>query len=117
MLELKSNLRKEPLRKKNIVVEDAIPVEEVKQPVEEVKNTKTLELVNCDKCGKQMTKNTLRYHHDKNCPGLKVNKETLPVKKRTVKQAVENIPKDVIENEVNKRVENTHRNRMNEREN
>ena len=43
-------------------------------------------MVECDKCGKQMTKTTLRYHHDKNCPGEKINKESLPVKKRVVKQ-------------------------------
>ena len=46
---------------------------------------KTLEMVDCEKCGKQMTKTTLRYHHDKTCPGEKVNKEKLPVKKRVVK--------------------------------
>ena len=28
-----------------------------------------------------MTKNTLRYHHDKNCPGKPVDKN-LPVKRR-----------------------------------
>ena len=43
---------------------------------------KTLEMVDCEKCGKQMTKTTLRYHHDKTCPGEKVNKEELPVKKK-----------------------------------
>ena len=32
-----------------------------------------------------MAKTTLRYHHDKTCPGEKVNKEQLPVKKRIVK--------------------------------
>ena len=119
--------KKRATKKNNIVVEEVVvkPVEEVVKPVEEVKpkNIKTLELVNCDKCGKQMTKNTLRYHHDKNCPGLKVDKETLPVKKRTVKQTtneqandtVINIPKEVIENEVKKRIENTYKDRINER--
>ena len=42
-----------------------------------------------------MTKKTLRYHHDKNCPGEKVDKETIPVKKRNVKNnEVENEPKN-----------------------
>jgi hypothetical protein len=147
VVEVKKQPKKRAVKKKVPVVEeveDIKPVEEVK-PIEEVvevveveqltkvssgtpkgvepKNIKTLELVNCDKCGKQMTKNTLRYHHDKNCPGLKVDKETLPVKKRTVKQTtneqandtVINIPKEVIENEVKKRIENTYKDRINER--
>ena len=42
-------------------------------------------MVDCEKCGKQMTKTTLRYHHDKTCPGEKVNKEELPVKKELLK--------------------------------
>ena len=29
-----------------------------------------------------MTKTTLRYHHDKNCPGRPVDKKALPVKRR-----------------------------------
>ena len=29
-----------------------------------------------------MTKNTLRYHHDKNCPGQPIDKKSLPVKRR-----------------------------------
>ena len=45
-------------------------------------------MVDCQKCGKQMTKTTLRYHHDKTCPGEKVNKEELPLKKRIMKDKV-----------------------------
>ena len=33
-----------------------------------------------------MTKTTLRYHHDKNCPGRPVDTKALPVKRRTKKQ-------------------------------
>ena len=33
-----------------------------------------------------MTKTTLRYHHDKNCPGRPVDKKALPVKRRIKKQ-------------------------------
>ena len=73
--------------KKEIIVEDlTAPVEELPPPVEELpkKNIKTLEQVECPKCEKPMTKTTLRYHHDKSCPGEKVNKEK-PVNKRVVK--------------------------------
>ena len=126
--------KKRTTKKNNIVVEEVKPVEEVRHPFlqnlidnykkeehqqaieeEKPKNIKTLELVNCDKCGKQMTKKTLRYHHDKNCPGEKIDKEALPVKKRSVKKESENIPKEVIEVEVNKRIENTFKDRLNER--
>ena len=39
-------------------------------------------MVECETCGKKMTKTTLRYHHDKNCPGRPVDKKALPVKRR-----------------------------------
>ena len=81
--------------KKEIIVEDlSAPVEELLAPVEELpapveeapkKNIKTLEQVECPKCEKPITKTNLRYHHDKSCPGEKVNKEEKPVKKRVVK--------------------------------
>ena len=79
-----------PKRKPSkIIVEDlkSEPVEAKPEPVEQApkKNIKTLEQVDCPKCEKPMTKTTLRYHHDKTCPGEKVNKEQLPVKKRIVK--------------------------------
>ena len=83
--------------KKEIIIEDLTPVIE---PVEDIKpvekkNIKTLEQVDCGKCGKQMTKTTLRYHHEKTCPGEKINKEELPVKKRIIKEKekVVEIPK------------------------
>jgi len=115
----KRAVRKKPTTddepKKRTTKKNSIIVEDVK-PVEEPKNIKTLELVNCDKCGKQMTKKTLRYHHDKNCPGEKIDRQALPVKKRSVKQEnIVNIPKEVIEVEVNKRIENTFKDRLNER--
>ena len=43
-------------------------------------------MVECEKCNKQMTKTTLRYHHDKNCPGQPIDKKTLPVKHRIKKE-------------------------------
>ena len=42
-------------------------------------------MVQCEKCNKNMTKNTLRYHHDKNCPGKPIDKN-LPVKCRIKKE-------------------------------
>ena len=30
-----------------------------------------------------MTKNTLRYHHEKSCPGKPIDTQALPVKRRT----------------------------------
>ena len=66
-------------------------------------------MVDCEKCGKQMTKTTLRYHHDKTCPGEKVNKEELPVKKRVVK---DKIPPVVIEPKPDKAT--TYKDRLNE---
>ena len=50
------------------------------------KNINTLELVECDKCKKQMTKNTLRYHHEKSCPGKPIDTQALPVKRRKPKE-------------------------------
>ena len=56
-----------------------------------------------------MTKTTLRYHHDKTCPGEKVNKEELPVKKRVVKDKA---PPEVIEPKPDKTT--TYKDRLNE---
>ena len=82
---------------KKIIVEDIKPVEPV-EPIEDIKpvveiedieeipkNIKTLEQVECDKCNKKMTKNTLRYHHDKNCKGKPIDTKALPVKRRIKK--------------------------------
>ena len=75
-------------------------------------------MVKCDKCSKEITKKTLRYFQEKTCPGETIDKETLPVKKRIVKKANDeninniNIPQEVIENEVKKRIENTYKQRM-----
>ena len=43
-------------------------------------------MVQCEKCNKKMTKNTLRYHHDKNCPGQPIDTKALPVKRRIKKE-------------------------------
>ena len=39
-----------------------------------------------------MTKNTLRYHHEKNCPGKPIDKN-LPVKRRIKKEETKVEPK------------------------
>jgi hypothetical protein len=54
-------------------VEVVKPVEEVKlveevKPVEDKKNIKTVELVECPKCGKKLTQRTLKYSHEAKCP-------------------------------------------------
>ena len=84
--------KKRAIKKNNIIVEDIKPVEEPVEeveepvePVEEPKNIKTLEMVQCEKCNKKLTKNTLRYHHQKNCPGKPIDKN-LPVKRRIKKK-------------------------------
>ena len=82
-----------PKRKPSkIIVEDLKPEPVV---VEEApkKNIKTLEQIDCPKCEKPMTKTTLRYHHDKTCPGEKVNREDIPVKKRAIKEKIVEVPK------------------------
>ena len=40
-----------------------------------------------------MTKNTLRYHHDKNCPGKPIDTKSLPVKRRIKKDEPKSEPK------------------------
>ena len=83
----KAKAKRKP--KKEIIIEDLTP-----EPVVEVKkNIKTIEQVDCPKCEKPMTKTTLRYHHEKSCPGEKVNREDIPVKKRVIKEKVVEVPK------------------------
>lgn len=115
--------------KKNIVIEDlkqpeiTPEVEQPTTPVEEVKPEKkirTQELVECSLCNKQMTKKTLRYFHEKICPGAPIDRENQPVKKRTnKKENVEvemvKIPQEVIENEVKKRIQNAYKERVAEK--
>ena len=50
-------------------------------------------MVQCEKCNTKMIKTTLRYHHDKNCPGQPIDKKTLPVKRRIKKEEPKNEPK------------------------
>ena len=63
-----------------------------------------------------MTKRALRYDHPKTCKGALINREDIPVQKRTKAptKVVEptTIPEDIIENEVKKRIQNTIQDRM-----
>ena len=120
--------RKSPTKKTKVVEDEPVaipPVVEVKEsPTEEQpKKVKTLELVSCPKCEKQMTKRTLRYDHPKTCPGQAIEREKIPVKKRTKTEpeakpqtkATLTIPEDVIEHEIKKRLNNSIQERLNQK--
>lgn len=93
-------------------------------PKEDTKKIKTVELVKCPKCDKEMTKRTLRYDHDKTCPGQKVEREKMPVQRRVKVKTIEkkevvehkvNIPEELIEEEVKKRIQNHVHDRMHQK--
>ncbi len=109
-------------------------------PQETPKKTKTIEQVECPKCHKLMSRRTLRYDHDKTCPGEKIDREKIPVKKRIKKEVVKhiespsttlNVPEEIIEQlpqgvlgrdvehlvelEVKKRIQNTVNEKINQR--
>ena len=122
--EAKPKPKRKAAPKKIKVVEEAAPipepvVESIPEPTPEPqKKVKTLELVKCDKCNKEMTKRTLRYDHPKTCKGAPINREEIPVQKRTkpasppkvVQPTV--IPDDIIEQEVKKRIQNSIQDRL-----
>ena len=111
--------RKPPAKKKEEIKEEVRKEIEPTPPKEEVevkppdKKVKTVELVSCPDCKKEMSKKTLRYSHEKNCTGKPIVREEIPVKRRApVKTskppaAVEQyiaIPEEIIQQEINKRV-------------
>ena len=120
--------RKAAAKKSKIIEEYSEQKEEPPQTVqpepeikEESKNkVKTLELVKCDKCNKEMTKRTLRYDHPKTCKGAPINREDIPVQKRvkppTAPKVVEQpalvIPNDIIEQEIKNRIQSSVQERM-----
>ena len=55
------------------VVEEPEPVINVVEEEPENKNIKTVELVQCPKCGKKLTQRTLKYSHESVCPGNEKN--------------------------------------------
>ena len=102
-------------KKSNIVVEDINikpiepePVKEIDDIEEIPKNIKTLEQVECEKCNKKMTKNTLRYHHEKNCKGEPIDTKAIPVKRRIIK------PEPKVEPKIEAK-QPTYRDKLNER--
>ncbi len=72
---------KAPEENPNIQAQEETPV--VEEPKKKIK-VKTLEQVQCDKCEKEVTKRTLRYHHK--CPGEVIKTEEQPVKRRVKKE-------------------------------
>ena len=95
--------RKPATKKINVKVEPLIE----EKPIEIIEEKKD-DLVNCPKCEKQMSKRTLRYNH-KTCPGTKIIRDEIPVKKREKPKVVDDkpiyIPEEIIENEVKKRIQ------------
>ena len=84
------------------------------------KKIKTVELVKCGKCDKELTKRTLRYDHDKTCPGEPVLREALPVKRRAPVKKVEvekknDIPVEMIEREMQKHLQSSAQERIQHR--
>ncbi len=120
-----TNITEKPKRSKKVIkteipVETEIEIEEEVKPIEEEKpiveekpkketKTKVVELIKCPDCGKDVNKKTLRYSHQKTC-NKGVPREDIPVKRRATeekkKEEVINITKDVIEEEINKRINN-----------
>jgi ssDNA-binding Zn-finger/Zn-ribbon topoisomerase 1 len=133
--EAKAKPKRKPAAKKaKVIEEESVVVEPVVEPVAEqlvevkeepAKKVKTLELVKCEKCNKEMTKRTLRYDHDKTCKGAPINREDIPVQKRVKKtnspkqqqqtppQTI--IPEHIIEQEVKKRIQSTLQDRVQQR--
>jgi len=115
--------RKAAAKKKKIIEEYAEPPQAEPEPekIEEPqKKVKTLELVKCDKCNKEMTKRTLRYDHPKTCKGAPINREDIPVQKRVkpttprkvVEQPTQVIPSEIIEQEIKKIIQSSIQERM-----
>ena len=80
-------------------------IKEIKQEViketpteivqEEQKNVRIQELVKCPDCGKNMTKNTLKYFHPKVCPKATNKTEPKPKKERVKVKEIEEIPEQI----------------------
>ena len=91
-----------------IIEPEPEPVKEPEPEPEPKVETKIDELVKCPNCEKQMTKRTLRYNH-KTCPGKKIDRNEIPVKRRETQQKEEvktneinNIPEEIIINHMRK---------------
>jgi hypothetical protein len=80
----KPRVKKQPIEIKEEVKEE--PKEEPKPEVKPEKVKTVVELVPCPKCNKMLSQKSLRYSHEKNCPGEVVKTEELPVKRRVKKE-------------------------------
>ena len=86
----KTKAKSKPRPKKQpIKIEEEVKEEIKEEPKPEVKPEKVkkvVELVPCPKCNKMLSQKSLRYSHEKNCPGEVVKTEELPVKRRIKKE-------------------------------
>lgn len=84
--------RKTPTRKTKVKEEEEVINETIPEPIPETvvespkeeptKKIKTVELVKCDKCNKEMTLRSLRYTHQKYCTNQVINRNEIPVKRQ-----------------------------------
>ena len=79
--------KKQPIEIKEEVKEEV--KEDPKPEVKPEKAKQVVELVPCPKCNKMLSQKSLRYSHEKNCPGEVVKTEELPVKRRIKKEEQE----------------------------
>jgi len=86
---LKADLAPEPVPEPDPEPEPESPQEEVNQDV------KSIEKVECTDCGKKMSAKTLKYSHAANCTVRK---------KRNQEHNLSEVTKDLIENEISKRM-------------
>ena len=123
---VKEKVKRKPRIKKIIETPEKVE-EKVKEKVEETdkekveetveekvkerkpRKVKTVELIECNNCEKLITDRTLRYTHPKTCPGKKIDRNEIPVKRRITKAKEENItpninniPDEVILNHIRK---------------
>ena len=86
----KTKAKSKPRPKKQpIKIEEEVKEEIKEEPKPEVKPEKVkkvVELIPCPKCNKMLSQKSLRYSHEKNCPGEVVKTEELPVKRRIKKE-------------------------------
>ena len=124
-IEPKAKPKRKPPAKKKEEVQEEVKEELISPPAppkeEAGKKIKTVELVSCPDCKKEMSKKTLRYSHEKNCTGKPIVREEIPVKRREPaknpkpKEIIEqyvSIPEEIIQREISKRVREQKDSRM-----
>jgi hypothetical protein len=107
------------------IIAPQLPPKEETEVKQSDKKIKTVELVSCPDCKKEMSKKTLRYSHEKNCTGKPIVREEIPVKRRPLvkeskpKEVIEqyiSIPEEIIQQELNKRVKEQKESRVRAKE-